>query len=180
MNRTPSNTAATTLLNQAGGEFLLHLLKSDKYNFYDEQKGGGLWVGKEYGKGKAYKRDPLYNISHGATAMQTARFLYLLETGNLVSLKSCQLMKGMMSRPGIHHKFVAGLLDKDPSARVFRKSGTWRTYHSDAAIIERDEVKYIAVGLANSPSGGKWLKSFIKGVDDLIQSRHKDSQASAE
>lgn len=180
MIRKSSNSAATTLLHRVGGEFILDLLKSDKYHFYDEQQGGGLWVGKEYGKGKAYKRDPLYNISHGATAMQTARFLYLLETGNLVSLKSCRLMKGMMSKPGIHHKFVAGLLDKDPDARVFRKSGTWRTYHADAAIVERDDMKYIAVGLANSPSGGTWLKSFIQGVDDLIQSRHKNTHASAE
>ena len=70
---------------------------------------GGLWVGKEYGKSPAYQRDPLHNISHGATALQTARFYYLLETGRLVGPKLSREMKRMLGKPGIEHKFVKGL-----------------------------------------------------------------------
>ena len=162
MIRNSSNVDATRMLNRVGKKRLLQILQSD-YKLYDPSVNGGLWVGKEYGKSSAYKRDPLHNLSHGATAMQAARFYYLLETGQLVSDDLSDEMKEMLGNPGIHHKFVKGLADY-PEAKIFRKSGTWKQWHADSALIEQDGRKYIIVALADNPKGGQWLSSLIKPI----------------
>ncbi|UCF94589.1 MAG: hypothetical protein JSW39_10650, partial [Desulfobacterales bacterium] len=74
MIRHSSNQAATTMLNRVGRTFLTQLLQSPRYRLYDPTRNGGLWVGKEYGQSPAYRRDPLHHLSHGATALQVARF----------------------------------------------------------------------------------------------------------
>ena len=167
MIRVSSNREATRMLNRVGKERLLGILQSDKFDLYDPDVNGGLWVGKEYGKSPAFKRDPLHNLSHGATAMQTARFYYLLETGQLVDGKLSDEMKAMLGDPGIKHKFVKGLADY-PDARIFRKSGSWRHWHADSAIVETSGHKYIIVGLAEDASGGAWLSRIIKPIHDII------------
>ncbi len=168
MIRNSSNTAATEMLNRVGKTYLANLLQSPKYRLYDPARNGGLWVGKEYGKSPAWKRDPLYNLSHGATALQVARFYYMLENGLLVSPRGCVQMKEILSKPAIHHKFVKGLLTERPGTRIFRKSGTWRQYHCDSGIIERDGRRYIAVALASDSQGSQWLSDLIVELDDLI------------
>lgn len=168
MIRNSSNQAATEMLNRVGKEYLAALLQSPQYRFYDPKMNGGLWVGKEYGKSPAWKRDPLHNLSHGATAFQVARFYYLLETGRLVSPQSSRMMKSILGDPAIQHKFVKGLKSVHPNSRIFRKSGTWKQYHSDSAIIEHDGRRYIAVALAESPQGGKWLSDLIVAMDRVV------------
>ncbi len=168
MIRNSSNAAATEILNRVGKDYLTELLKSPRYRLYDPEKNGGLWVGKEYGRSPAYDRDPLHNLSHGATAYQVARFYYLMETGQLVSPELSQLMKSILGNPAIEHKFVRGLKKVHPESRIYRKSGTWRQYHSDSAIVEHDGRRYIAVALARSPHGGKWLADLIVALDKLV------------
>ena len=168
MIRNSSNQAATEILNQVGKSYLADLLQSPRYRLYDPQRNGGLWVGKEYSKSGAWKRDPLHNLSHGATALQVARFYYLLQTGQLVSPEHSKQMKDLLADPAIKHKFVKGLESKHPGHRIYRKSGTWKQYHSDSAIIEHDGRRYIAVALAKSPLGGQWLSQLIIVMDDLI------------
>ncbi|MEX2354016.1 MAG: serine hydrolase [Gammaproteobacteria bacterium] len=176
MIRYSSNVAATRVLNMIGPFYLINLLQSDRYHFYDAKKGGGLWVGKPYGKNPAYQRDPLFSLSHGATALQVARYYYLLDTGRLVSREASQAMKEILGNPGLHHKFVAGLEKIYPDTRIYRKSGTWQTYHSDSAIIERDGRTYIAVALANDPRGGDWMPKLIVEMDDLIFADQDNTQ----
>ncbi len=168
MIRNSSNEAATEILNQVGKSYLADLLQSPRYRLYDPEKNGGLWVGKEYSKSGAWKRDPLHNLSHGATALQVARFYYLLQTGQLVSPRHSKQMKEILADPAIKHKFVKGLESKYPDSRIYRKSGTWKQYHSDSAIIEHGGHRYIAVALAKSPLGGQWLSDLIVAMDDLI------------
>jgi beta-lactamase class A len=168
MIRNSSNQAATEILNQVGKSYLADLLQSPRYRLYDPQRNGGLWVGKAYNKAGAWKRDPLHNLSHGATALQVARFYYMLQTGQLVSPEYSQEMKALLADPAIKHKFVKGMESKHPESRIYRKSGTWKQYHSDSAIIEHDGRRYIAVALAKSPLGGKWLSDLIVAMDDLI------------
>lgn len=168
MIRFSSNSAATTMLNRVGKPYLADLLQSPEYRLYDRSRNGGLWVGKEYGKASAWKRDPLHNLSHGATAFQVARFYYLLEAGRLVSPELTREMKAMLGQPGINHKFVKGLRSSHPTSKIFRKSGSWRHWHADSAIVERDGRRYIAVALAEDPQGGKWLEQVIVGLDDLV------------
>jgi len=167
MIRVSSNEDATRMLNRVGKQRLLGILQSRKYDLYDPKVNGGLWVGKEYGRSAAYQRDPLHNLSHGATAMQTARFYYLLETGRLVGPRLTREMKSMLGNPGIHHKFVKGLADY-PDAKIYRKSGSWRQWHADSAIVEAEGHKYIIVALAEDPDGGTWLSRLIQPVHQFM------------
>lgn len=168
MIRRSSNTAATELIRRVGRDYINTLLTSPKYRLYDERFNGGLWVGKEYAKGVAYRRDPLHNLSHGATTFQVARFYYLLETGQLVSPELSREMKQILGDPAIAHKFVKGLMKTSPDAQVYRKSGTWRDWHADSAIVEHAGRTYIAVALAQNPAGGEWLKNLIAELDEII------------
>lgn len=168
MIRNSSNTAATMMLNKVGKQYLADLLESPRYRLYDRERNGGLWVGKEYARSGAWKRDPLHNLSHGATAFQVARFYYMLETSQLVSPALSKKMKAIMGKPAINHKFVRGLNEARPGSTIFRKSGTWRHYHADSAIVERDGRRYIAVALAQSAKGSHWLKRLVVAMDDLV------------
>ncbi len=168
MIRTSSNRAATAVLNKVGRKYLSDLLQSKRYHLYDPAMNGGLWVGKPYASGGAYQRDPLHGISHGATAFQVARFYYLIETGQLVSPEYSRLMKHILGNPGIHHKFVKGLEKEHPEARIYRKSGSWRNFHADSAIVERAGRRYIAVALAEDEQGGQWMQDLIVAMDKLV------------
>lgn len=167
MIRFSSNSAATDLIRRVGHEYINQVLASPKYRLYDKRTNGGLWVGKEYAQGVAYQRDPLHNLSHGATAFQVARFYYLLETEQLVTPELSREMKAIMGDPGIQHKFVKGLMNS-PDAQIYRKSGSWQNWHADSAIVEHAGRTYIAVALAESPQGGEWLKDLIGELDSII------------
>lgn len=168
MIRHSSNSAASEMLQRVGMDYLAKVLQSERYRLYDPALNGGLWVGKPYGAGAAGRRDPLHNLSHGATAYQVARFYYLMETGQLVSPEASRKMKQIMSSPAIHHKFVKGLEQTHPDAQLYRKSGTWRTFHADSAIVERNGRRYIAVGLADDPKGGDWMRELIVAMDGIV------------
>jgi beta-lactamase class A len=179
MIRVSSNEAATYVLNKVGRGYLANLLQSRQYRLYDASLNGGLWVGKAYASGSAYQRDPLHNISHGATAYQVARFYYLMETGRLVSPEYSRQMKEIMANPGIHHKFVKGLEESRPDARIYRKSGTWREYHADSAIVERAGRRYIAVAIAEHRKGGEWMQKLIVAMDDIVFSQPRPIQSAS-
>ena len=159
---------------RVGYDYVADMLQSKRYRLYDPEMNGGLWVGKEYGKSAAYQRDPLYNLSHGATAMQVARFYYLLETGRVVGKRLSVVMKSMLGDPGIDHKFVKGLRDY-PDVEIYRKSGSWRRWHGDSAIIEAAGLKYIVVALAEDARGGEWLSRMIKPIHELMLAQHPGS-----
>lgn len=166
MIRYSCNACATKVLNLVGREELLEILQSPEYNFYDQNDKGGLWVGKEYGPGSAYHRDPLSGLSHGATAFQAARFYYKLNTGTLVSPEQSRMMLDALSRPGISHKFVKGL-EAYPNLEIFRKSGTWKTYHTDSALVRTEDLAYIIVALANNANGAAWLEQLAGPLHEL-------------
>ena len=94
----------------------------------------------------------------------------MLERGELVSPWASSEMKSIMSDPAIHHKFVLGLENAHPDARIFRKSGTWRNFHADAALVERDGRRYVAVALLESPtnSSAGVLAALIVRLDELV------------
>ena len=170
MIRHSCNACATRVLGLVGREELLEILQSPEYNFYD-QEAGGLWVGKDYGPGSAYHRDPLSGLSHGATAFQAARFYYKLQTGTLVSPEQSEMMLDVLSRPGISHKFVKGL-EAYPNLEIFRKSGTWKTYHADSALIRTKGLAYIIVALANNANGAAWLEQLAGPLHELAVSQN--------
>jgi len=171
MIRRSSNPDATALMHKAGHDFIARTLISPKYRLYDPFRNGGLWAGKDYASAGAWRRDPIDNLSHGATPMQIARFFYLLETGQLVNPEASAQMKVILGHSAIHHKFVRGLELTEPTATVYRKSGTWGISHADGALVERrDGAVYIAAGIAEDPRGGEWLSQIIIQMNRLIGS----------
>jgi beta-lactamase class A len=171
MIRRSSNHDATAVMHKVGHDFIARTLISPKYRLYDPFRKGGLWAGKDYAQAGAWRRDPIDNLSHGATPMQIARFFYLLETGQLVNPQASLEMKEILGRSAIHHKFVRGLELTDPTATVYRKSGTWGISHADGALVERrDGAVYIAAGIAEDPRGGEWLSQIIIQMNRLIGS----------
>ena len=168
MTRFSSNIDASRAIRKIGFDYIAKVLTSPKYLFYDPQQNGGLWLGKAYGGPHDYwRRDPLHNISHGATSLQVARFFLLLDQGRLVSPQYNAEIKEILSNPGIHHMFVKGLETK-PGHEIYRKSGTWNTWHSDAALVEHNGKKYIAVALMDDPRGNEVFPRLIVKIDDLI------------
>ena len=169
MIRYSCNACATRVLNQVGRQELLDILQSPEYKFYDQERNGGLWVGKAYGPESAYKRDPMAGLSHGATAFQAARFYYKLHTGTLVSPEQSSMMLDVLSRPGISHKFVKGL-ESYEGLEIYRKSGTWKTFHADSALVRFNGNAYIMVALAHSPDGAAWIEQLASPLHELAVS----------
>jgi beta-lactamase class A len=177
MTRFSSNIDASKAIHKIGFDYIAQVLTSPKYLFYDPQQNGGLWLGKAYGGPDDYwRRDPLHNISHGATSLQVARFFVMLEQGRLVSPEYSAEIKQILSNPGIHHKFVKGLESK-PGCQIYRKSGTWYSWHSDAALVEHNGKKYIAVALMQDSQGGEIFPKLIVQVDDLMCSEEAPAPA---
>lgn len=168
MIRRSSNSASTEIMHRVGKPNIAKVLEDPRYRLYDPKHNGGLWVGKDYGKEGLWRRDPLHNISHGATAMQTARFYYLLQTGQLVSPEYSRKMKEIMGQTAIEHKFVKALHEVSPDAVLCRKSGSWRNFHSDSALVEHDGKAYIAVALSENDDGAEWLGRIIVALDQII------------
>jgi beta-lactamase class A len=164
-----SNSAATEVMKTVGREYIASVLMSPRYRLYDPIHNGGLWVGKDYASSTAWKRDPLHNVSHGATAMQVARFYYMLSRGKLVSPYYSRRMLEVLGRTEIETKFAKGILRVDPQPTIYRKSGSWGTFNSDSAIVHRDDGKtYIAVALSDDRAGADWLASLIVELDHII------------
>ncbi len=168
MIRESSNSATTELMHRVGKERIADVLLSPRYRLYDPRHNGGLWVGKDYAQAGLWRRDPLHQLSHGATAMQVARFYYMLETGSLVSPKQSRRMKEILSDSHLEHKFVRALRRVNPAANLFRKSGSWRTFHSDSVMVKRGRKGYIAVALSHDPEGSQWLGRIIEALDEII------------
>jgi beta-lactamase class A len=163
-----SNRYATEMMNQVGKEYIARVLLSPRYRLYDPEHNGGLWVGKDYAKAGLWRRDPLHNLSHGATAMQVARFYYLLVTENLVTPEYSRQMREILEDSELDHKFIRALREIDPNAAVSRKSGSWSTYHCDSALVQREGYSYIAVALSDSSNGSQWLGRIITALDGAV------------
>jgi len=168
MIRRSNNRSTTELMHRVGKKYIARVLLSPRYRLYDPARNGGLWVGKDYAKSGLWKRDPLHNLSHGATAIQVARFYYLLWTDNLVTPDYSRKMKEVMSGEHLNHKFVKALSQLSSPVRVFRKSGSWRTYHSDSALVQRGRHAYIAVALSDDPNGSHWMGEIITALDSIV------------
>jgi len=168
MVRYSSNADASKAAHLVGFGRIEETLMSPKYRFYDPSKNGGIWLGKAYGgPGDYWRTDPLHHLSHGATTLQLARFFTMLAEDKLVDPEHCRQMKEVLSKPGINHKFVKGL-SGIPGVTIYRKSGTWRDWHSDAALVEWNGHRYVLAALTEDPSGGKLLEQLAFGVHQII------------
>ncbi|MEM6531384.1 MAG: serine hydrolase [Myxococcota bacterium] len=162
-----SNVDASWGVDLVGLLAIENVMRSSDYCFYNEPEGG-LWVGRPYRSGGATNRDPLYNISHGSTTRQAARFYALLDSGKLVSEHWSFRMLGLMSPPKHFHKFVGGLSKEPGIVFLARKSGTWRTFHADSALIQAHGHRYILVGLSNTKNGESIMRELSKMAHKIV------------
>lgn len=168
MIRRSNNRASSDLIELVGFEAIARVLQDPHYELYDEDRNGGLWVGKDYGGALGYwKRDPIHQLSHGATAKQVARFFVMLDERMLVSPEASDEMKRILGKPAIRHKFVRGL-SRFGNALIFRKSGTWKRWHSDAALVERGGKRYVVVALLESPEASGVLSQLVVKLDGIV------------
>ncbi len=167
MIKISSNEMAAKYSQQLGLKNIQHVLES--YRFYDATRGGGLWVGKHYGKSSERYGDPVGDNSHGATVRQLLRYYLLLEQGRLVSPAASQTMREIFASPDIAHlndKFVKGLAGRD--AQLLRKSGWWENWFHDTAIVTGGGRHYIIVAMTHHPKGDEYLVEFARAVDDVM------------
>ncbi len=166
-----SNTAASRMTDRVGYEKIADVLQHPQHRLYDEGQGGGLWVGKRYGRSDRRMPDPLKGLSHAATANQVARFYYLMANGRLVNPERSEQMMRIMEGPELHHKFVNTLDRIAPKASIFRKSGSWSTFHSDSALVLDDDWRhYILVALIDDPQGESICRQLVTAAEDAMQS----------
>jgi beta-lactamase class A len=139
------------------------------YHFYDQDHGGGIWIGKHYGKGGECIGDPVGDNSHAANVRQLLRYFLLLEQGKLISPAASKTMREIFSSPDIPHdriKFVQALSDRN--VQIIRKWGSWQDWRHDAAIVSGLRRHYILVALTHHPKGDDYLVDLAKSVDDLM------------
>lgn len=166
MIKQSSNEIAAKYSQELGLTAIRQVL--DSYQFYDPAHGGGIWVGKHYGKTGERVGDPVGDHSHAATVRQLLRFYLLLEQGRLVSPAASRAMREIFASPNIPHlddRFVRGLSGR--GVEIIRKSGWWEDWFHDTAVIMGPERHYILVALTHHPKGDSYLVGLAAAVDEL-------------
>jgi len=134
MAKASDNEMAAQFSRQLGLKQIQAVLNA--YHLYDTNHGGGIWVGKHYGKGDERYGDPVGDHSHAATVRQLLRYYLMLEQGRLVSPAASKTMREIFVSPDIPHtdsKFVRGLARRD--VQIIRKWGSWEDWRHDSAVV---------------------------------------------
>lgn len=164
-----NNQASTRMIDRVGYAKIASVLTNPRYALYDKSHGGGLWVGKRYAAGGARNPDPMKGLSHAATAEQVCRYYYMMSKGRLISPQRSRQMMDIMADPLLHHKFVNTLDKIAPSARLYRKSGSWSNFHSDSVMVESESRKYILVALAEDKAGEQIIRKLVYAVERAMK-----------
>ena len=164
------NHASTRMIDRLGYQKIEQVLTDPHYKLYDKSKGGGLWVGKRYAAAGPRYPDPIKGLSHAASVSQVCRFYYMLAMGQLVNHQRSQQMLEIMDNPALHHKFVNTLDKIAPEAHIYRKSGSWKIYHADSALVwdENPQRRYILVALAEDAHGEQIIRDMVNVAEKVL------------
>jgi beta-lactamase class A len=168
MAKASNNEMAAKFSREMGLKAIQQVIND--YKLYDKDHGGGIWVGKHYGKGGERIGDPVGDNSHAATVRQLLRFWLMLEQGKLVSPAASKTMRDIFASPDIPHdniKFVKALKDRE-GLEIIRKWGSWENWLHDSAVITAPNRQYILVGLTKHSKGDEYLEALAGAVDDLL------------
>jgi beta-lactamase class A len=168
MIKISSNEMASKYSHELGLKNIQGVL--DRNGFYDKDHGGGIWVGKHYGKDSERYTSPVGQHSHAATVRQLLRFYVQLEQQKLLSLAASKMMREIFESPEIKHlddKFVKGLKGRD--VQMIRKSGWWENWKHDSAVVTGGGRHYILVALTEHERGEEYLELLAPAVDDLLK-----------
>lgn len=189
------NESAAECIHRVGYQYLNGALKSA--GLFD---GVGLWmggdyVGGDYAKKRGYKEfeeipidkdaNPRIHArtkltTQGATAEAVAKFMVLIEIGQLVSAGASAEMKAIMAGQLLESDFKEGLTRPPLSYTlnsIYGKIGIEYGVGDDCAVIERKAVvraspklektiKYAAVGLREPVAYN--LRKLIRALDDCV------------
>ena len=170
MIRISDNSAATRMIRRIGLKRIGDILMDPRYRFYDKDQGGGIWVGRAYASGGENRPDPIKGFCHAATVTQVCRFYYLLATGRLISPQRSSQMLEVLSMPAIHTKFVDALQRIAPEAQLYRKSGSWKVWHSDSTLVwDGLWRRYILVSMVEHPKGDGIMRELVPVVDEILK-----------
>jgi beta-lactamase class A len=167
MAKASSNEEAARFSQEMGLKQVQDVVTSQ--GFYDASRGGGIWVGKHYGKSGERYGSPAGDNSHAATIRQLLRFFLLLEQEKLVSPEASRTMRQIFASPEIPHdqiKFVKGLAGRD--VQIIRKWGSWEDWLHDTAVVTGPNRHYIIAALTKHPRGDEYLEDFARAIDDLV------------
>lgn len=168
MIKQSDNELAAKFSQQLGLSFIRGVL--DRYALYDAKTGGGIWLGKHYGKGGERIVDPVGGHSHAATVRQLLRFYLLLEQDKAVSPEASAAMREIFRSPDIPHKpdkFVAGLEGR-LGLEIRRKAGWWEDWNLDTAVVTGPARHYILVAMTHHARGEDYLRALAAAVDDAL------------
>ncbi len=170
MAKASNNEMASKFSHEIGLKKVQEIITS--YDLYSADHGGGIWVGKHYGKDTERYPDPVGHESHAATVRQLMRYWLWLEQGKLVSPAASKKMREIFASPDIPFdeiKFVKGLKGRD--VQIVRKWGSWENSLHDTAIITGPGRHYILVALTQTEKGDDYLEALAPAVDDLMQGK---------
>lgn len=165
-----NNQSSTALIDKLGYKKIEAVLTAPQYELYDEDYGGGLWVGKRYAASGQRYPDPIKGLSHAASVSQVCRFYYQLAMGKLVNRQRSKEMLDLMDDPALHHKFVNTLDRLAPEATVYRKSGSWKSFHSDSMLVwgEDPQRRYILVALTEAENGEQIIRDMVTVAESIL------------
>ncbi|SCY40188.1 beta-lactamase class A [Nonlabens sp. Hel1_33_55] len=165
-----NNAASTRMIDRVGFQKIEDVMCDPSNPFYDKDGVGGLWVGKRYAAQGKRNPEPIRGLSHAATTDAVAKFYYQLATGQLINKTRSKEMLDIMENPSLHHKFVNTLDRIAPDARLFRKSGSWKNWHSDSILVwGEDGRKYILVALIEDPNGEQIIRNLVQPAEMALR-----------
>lgn len=194
MMRISNNWIASKVIKTVGFNFINSTLW--QMGIYDPSRGGGLWVGRAYGGGQMWHRDPVANLSHGINPLSLAKAMTLIAQYRMINKEMSQSILRHLANTRFRIKFVKGLIRlglkvnrdgdslKDPTkkAEVYRKSGTMKGSNPishDATIVKRtvckdkeckttENLRYVATG-ASRNSMTPWMWRFGQLLDRCVR-----------
>ncbi|NTW35900.1 MAG: hypothetical protein HGB17_07180, partial [Syntrophobacteraceae bacterium] len=133
------------------------------------ESGGGIWLGAGYPPGGERSPEPIKGLYHAATVVQICRFYYMLSNGEIISPERSRQMLEILSRPGLHDKFVSVLEKTVSPERLFRKSGDWDVSFSDSVLVCDDGWrKYILAAQIEDKNGEQILRNLVPVIEALL------------
>ena len=169
MAKQSDNEVASKYSHALGLKPIEQVLLDD--GFYDAAHGGGIWIGKHYGKGDERIGSPVGDNSHAATVRMLLKYFVMLEQDQLVSPAASRTMRELFRSPELSPSdnfFVAALKDR-PGVELYRKWGLWQDWHHDAAVITGPGRHYVLAAMTKHPKGGDYLAQLATRVDDAMQ-----------
>jgi beta-lactamase class A len=170
MIRRSDNFAASQVINRVGLRKIEGVILDPRYRFYDQKKGGGLWVGSDFGLHLEQYPEPLKNLDHAATVNQVCRFYYLLAYGRLINRERSRQMLKILAFPDLDDKFVHALGNAVPPNYLYRKSGEWKLWSSDSILVWTGTWRrYILVAMVEHAQGEQILRELLPAMEQILR-----------